>query len=58
MKMTRKTSTSTLAKAPTKAAIRRAVASSTAIETGQSIARIERGLRASDGKFCNLKLAR
>jgi len=58
MKSTRKPSTSALAKAPAKAAIRRAVASSTAIETGQSIARIERSLRASDGKFRNLKLAR
>jgi len=58
MKSTRKPPASTLAKAPAKAAIRRAVASSTAIETGQTISRIERSLRASDGKFRNLKLAR
>jgi len=43
---------------PTKAAIRRAVASSTALETGQSIAQIERTLIKRDSKFSHLKLAR
>ncbi len=48
-------------KAPSPAAIRRAVASSTAIATGQPIARIERALRAArrgEGRFSHLKLAR
>lgn len=42
---------------PRKAAIVRAIASSTAIETGQSIAQIERTLRAKTGKFRHLSLA-
>jgi len=41
-----------------KQAIIRAVASSTAIETGQSIARIERKLRAGNSKFSHVALAR
>ena len=41
-----------------KQAIIRAVASSTAIETGQSIARIERKLRAGNSKFRHVTLAR
>lgn len=41
-----------------KQAIIRAVASSTAIETGQSIARIERKLRAGNSKFSHVTLAR
>ncbi len=36
----------------------RAVASSTAIETGQSIKKIEASLKSKSGKFNNLKLAR
>lgn len=43
---------------PLKAAIVRAVASSTAIETGQRIDQLERMLRASNGKHPHLKLAR
>lgn len=45
-------------KIPDKQAIIRAVASSTAIETGQSIARIERKLRAGNSKFSHVTLAR
>lgn len=41
-----------------KAAIVRAVASSTAIETRQPIDRIERTLRTRTGKFSRLPLAR
>jgi hypothetical protein len=36
----------------------RAVASSTAVETGQPIGKIERALRARCGKFSGLQLAR
>ena len=43
---------------PGKQAIIRAVASSTAIETGQSIPEIERTLRAGNGKFRRVALAR
>lgn len=43
---------------PDKQAIIRAVASSTAIETGQSIALIERKLRAGNSKFSHVTLAR
>lgn len=49
---------SRLAKRPDKQAIIRAVASSTAIETGQSIAQIERTLRQNNNKFRHLTLAR
>jgi len=45
------------AKRPDKSAIIRAVASSTAIETGQPIAEIERTLRTKSGKFRHLSLA-
>ena len=41
-----------------KQAVIRAVASSTAIETGQSIAQIERKLRAGKIKFSHVTLAR
>ena len=45
-------------KSPSKAAIQRAVASSTAIETGKSVQAIEAKLRgAAQGKFRGLKLA-
>lgn len=43
---------------PLKAAIVRAVASSTAIETGQRIDALERQLRAASSKYSHLKLAR
>jgi hypothetical protein len=46
------------AKVPGKPAIIRAVASSTAIETGQSISEIERTLRARNSKFRHITLAR
>lgn len=45
-------------KAPSKKAILRAVASSTAIETGQRIQEIERMLREKSSKFRDLALAR
>lgn len=45
-------------KIPGKQAIIRAVASSTAIETGQSISQIERTLRRKGGKFRDIALAR
>lgn len=45
------------AKRPEKSAIIRAVASSTAIETGQPIAKIEQALRAKNSKFRHLSLA-
>lgn len=49
----------TQSKAPSQEAIIRAVASSTAIETGKSVRQIERTLRDSkSGKFLDLKLAR
>ncbi len=41
-----------------KVRIMRAVASSTAIETGQTIKKIEATLKSKSGKFNNLKLAR
>lgn len=44
-------------KIPSKKAIRRAVASSTAIETGQSVKTIERKLRVRSGKNRNVSLA-
>jgi hypothetical protein len=52
------TMTARLATPLDKQAIIRAVASSTAIETGQSIARIERKLRADNSKFSHVTLAR
>lgn len=45
-------------KVPSKKAIMRAVASSTAIETGQAIPQIERALRDKRSKFRGLTLAR
>ena len=45
------------AKPPSKARIIRAVASSTAIETGQSIASIEAKLEATRKKYSDLKLS-
>ncbi|HEY2396194.1 MAG TPA: hypothetical protein VGH81_09490 [Rudaea sp.] len=55
---TRKAETTRRAKAPSQQAILRAVASSTAIETGQSIAQIERSLRSKQRKFAHVGLAR
>jgi hypothetical protein len=45
-------------KAPARSAIIRAVASSTAIETGQSIGQIERTLRDKRSKYRKISLAR
>ena len=44
-------------KTPSKARIIRAIASSTAVETGQSIASIEAKLEATSKKYSHLKLA-
>ena len=44
-------------KAPSKQAVLRAVASSTAIETGQSITELEAKLRSKKSKFHALTLA-
>lgn len=52
MKATKKSTS-----APSKKRILRAIASSTAIETGQSINVIEAKLKAQTGKFKNLSLA-
>lgn len=46
------------AKVPSKKAIIRAVASSTAIETGKSIRLIEKQLRSKNPKFRTLALAK
>ena len=43
---------------PLKEAIVRAVASSTAVETGQRIDKLERMLRTGSSKYSQLKLAR
>ena len=47
----------TTRKVPSKQAIRRAVASSTAIETGQSVKSIERKLRIRSSKYRHVSLA-
>ena len=44
-------------KTPSKKAIIRAVASSTAIETGQSVAQLERTLRSKKSKLGKIALA-
>jgi len=54
VKMPKRTKTR---KIPSKQAIRRAVASSTAIETGQSVKTIERKLRVRSGKHRHVSLA-
>lgn len=46
------------AKVPSKKSIIRAVASSTAIETGKSVRVIEKQLRSKDPKFRSLALAK
>ena len=45
-------------KKPSPAAVRRAVASSTAVETGQSTALLEQKLRQPPARFAHIKLAR
>jgi len=45
-------------KVPSDKALDRAVASSTAIETGQSIAELERKLKKRGSRFANVELAR
>lgn len=58
MKTTRRPAAKSKVAKPTRDAIVRAVASSTAVETGQPIGKIERTLRTRGGKFSGLKLAR
>lgn len=55
--MVSKKPTSTARKLPSRKAVRRAVASSTALETGRSIAEIERKLQRKTSRFRSLKLA-
>lgn len=55
--MTVKTTHRPARKVPKKRAIHRAVASSTVIETGQSIDTVERTLRSRNSKFRNVPLA-
>ncbi len=45
-------------KAPSRQAVLRSVASSTAVETGQSVVQLERRLRQPVVKFPQVKLAR
>jgi len=45
-------------KKPSRKAVLRSVASSTAVETGQSIARLERRLQQATVRFPHVKLAR
>jgi hypothetical protein len=46
------------AKTPSRKAVLRAVASSTAVETGQSVAELEKRLQQARMKFAHIKLAR
>ncbi|MFT3859280.1 MAG: hypothetical protein QM742_17835 [Aquabacterium sp.] len=45
-------------KQPSRQALRRAVASSTAVETGQSVSELEQKLRHPSPRFAHIKLAR
>ncbi len=45
-------------KKPSPKAVLRAVASSTAVETGQKVATLEQKLQASTQRFAHIKLAR
>ncbi len=45
-------------KTPSRKAVLRAVASSTAVETGRSVAMLEQKLQESKGRFAHIKLAR
>ena len=45
-------------KKPSRKAVMRAVASSTAVETGQSMALLEQKLRQPSPRFAHIKLAR
>lgn len=58
MKTSARTPPKQQGKRPAKVAIRRAVASSTAIETGQRIGQLERALRTGNSKYRRLALAR
>lgn len=51
------TNARTSRKTPSQQAILRAIASSTAIETGQSIEQLERKLKSKTGKFRHVALA-
>jgi hypothetical protein len=43
---------------PTRAALRRAVASSTAVETGASVSQLEQKLQQVQSRFAHIKLKR
>lgn len=45
-------------KQPSQKALARAVASSTAVETGQNVAQLEQKLRQPSPRFAHIKLAR
>jgi hypothetical protein len=45
-------------KTPSRKAVLRAVASSTAVETGQSVGQLERSLQQPTARFPHIKLAR
>jgi hypothetical protein len=45
-------------KTPSRKAVRRSVASSTAVETGQNVAQLERRLQQPAARFPDVKLAR
>jgi hypothetical protein len=45
-------------KQPSLKAVMRAVASSTAVETGQNVAQLEQKLRQPQNRFAHIKLAR
>ena len=53
-----KASTSQQRKKPSGEAVLRAVASSTAVETGRSVAQIEQRLQQPSVRFAHIKLAR
>jgi len=56
--MTMHKATATVLKKPSMAAVRRAVASSTAVETGQSIQKLEQKLKEpAKHRFSHVKLA-
>ena len=45
-------------KTPSRKAVRRAVASSTAVEIGRSVVVLEKQLQEAKGRFAHIKLAR
>ncbi|MDI1350916.1 hypothetical protein [Aquabacterium sp.] len=56
--MTTTKATQAQRKKPSQKAVLRAVASSTAVETGQNVAQLEQKLRQPSTRFAHIKLAR